>query len=105
MWPEQLPPYIKAGYSDQPMHLSREFVPSSIEELDEWCYLATDRSEPDRARNKYLAYRGTTTEDVQEIAFRFQGVVRSVALDKYGTWNGYASSLHDGGQQRLICRE
>ncbi len=100
MWPAELPPYVKAGYNDQPMHQSREFVPSSLEELDEWCYLATDQSESDRARNKYLAYRGTTTEDVQEIAFRFQGVVRSVALDKYGTWNGYVAQLwHDRGQR------
>ena len=88
LWPRGLPQFVKGNYSLAELHDLRQLVPTHEDGLREWCYVATDHSSHASGRNKFLAYTSDNSEAPQEIAIHFQGFVRDVHLDAYGTWSG-----------------
>ena len=91
LWPRGLPQFVKGNYVLGEVHQLGQLVPNHEDGLREWCYVATEHSPRTGGHEKFLAYTKTSSAMPEEIAVRFQGFVRDVHLDTFGTWSGYVA--------------
>lgn len=90
LWPRGLPQYIRGDYSIQSLQSKNRLVPSHVDNLRDWCYVARDKDRQNTPDEYLLAYvtRGADTADVEEVTVRFQGIVKNADLGPYGDWRG-----------------
>lgn len=90
LWPRGLPQYIRGDYSIQSLQAKNRLVPSHLDNLRDWCYVARDREQQNTPNEYFVAYvnRGAETADVEEVTVRFQGIVKNADLGPYGDWRG-----------------
>lgn len=86
MWPKDVPQLAKDTKPIQE-YSTHELIPETLEELMAWCYVRRIQTgDPARRFALVHATPGPDTDDCEQVAFRFQGIVLNAELRPLGTW-------------------